>query len=442
MTYKQALAYLYDLERFGIKLGLERMKRLLELLGNPHHGLKTIHIAGTNGKGSTTVFISSMLKEAGYKVGSYISPHLTDFRERIVIDDLPIPEKKVIELLDKIKPHILKIATGPGCGHPTFFEVVTAMAFTCFFESKVDFAVLEVGLGGRFDATNVVEPLISVITNSDYDHMDMLGSEITFIAREHAGIIKKDGLVITAARGEALTVIKEVSQKQKVRLYEVDREIKYKPLTSGLEGQSFDVKLGISNFKNLKIPLLGKHQLINACCAIAAVEFLKFHNIRVRDESIRKGLKKAHLPGRLEIVRRSPLVILDAAHNQPAAKQLREALSEFFLCPLGYKKKERLILVIGILKDKELEKILRELVPLAFKVVATAPKTSRAALPEDIYKVAVRCNQNVTTVGEVEAAVRQALNEAKKDDMICVTGSLYTVGEARQFLVEKRAWRK
>ncbi|MBA2123734.1 hypothetical protein B9J78_02170 [bacterium Unc6] len=435
MTYKQALAYLHSLERFGIKLGLSNIKRLLEILGNPQVKFKSIHIAGTNGKGSTTAFISSILKEAGFKVGRYTSPHLTNFRERIAINGSQIPEEKVVELLAKIKSQIKKIFADSEFGHPTFFEVLTAMALTYFFEEKVDFAVLEVGLGGRLDATNVVEPLVSVITNSDYDHMDILGSEIDSIAREDAGIIKKNGLVITAAKGEALAVIEKVCQRCNARLFQVGRDIKCEFLESDLENQSFGVKGIFSEFKNLKISLLGKYQLINACCALGAIELLKFHNILLSDENARSGLATTRWPGRLEIVRHAPLVILDGAHNHPAAEQLKGALLEFLSCPLAYGRKERLILVIGILKDKEVEKIVKELVPLASKVVVTAPKTSRATLPEDLCKVAVKYNQNVITVGDVEEAVRESLNEAGGNDIICITGSLYTVGEARQFLM-------
>lgn len=467
MTYKQALAYLYSLERFGIKPGLERIKRLLELLGNPQQGLLTIHIAGTNGKGSTATFVSSILKEAGFKVGIYLSPHLTDFRERIAINSSLIPEEKVAELLTKIRPHIIRMAAEAKISHSTFFEVVTAMAFRYFFEEKVDFAVIEVGLGGRLDATNIVESLVSVITNSDYDHMDKLGSAVTSIAREHAGIIKKDGLVVTAARGKSLKVIKEISQKQKARLYEVGKDIRCESLESDWEGQSFNISpvkntctrqgaetLGsddkvsllpdrvkgakgiFSEFDNLEISLLGRHQLINACCAVVAVELLKFRNILLSDGSIRRGLKKAYLPGRLELVQHAPLVILDGAHNYPAAKQLKEALLEFL------KNKERLILVMGIFKDKEIEKIVKELAPLAFKVLVTAPRTSRAARPEDVYKIVVKYNQNAIVIGEVEEAVRESLNEAEEDDIICVTGSLYTVGEARQLFNQEKKWER
>ncbi|MDA3793554.1 MAG: bifunctional folylpolyglutamate synthase/dihydrofolate synthase, partial [Elusimicrobia bacterium] len=349
MTYKETLVYLHDSERFGIKPGLERIKKLLDIMGNPQSGLRVIRIAGTNGKGSTAAFISSILKESGYKTGLYISPHLTDFRERITINGSQIPQEDVALFLTEIKNHIAKMSDDSAFGHLTYFEIVTALAFSYFARKNVDFAVLEVGLGGRLDATNVVEPLVAVITNSDYDHMDIIGADISSIAAEDAGIIKKKGLVITAAQGEAVKVIEEVCRQNNAQLFQVVRDIKHEFLKSDWKNQSFDIypagndgaKSIFSEFENLKIPLLGRHQLINACCAIGAIQLLKFHNILISDENIRRGLAKTRWPGRLEIVRRSPLVILDGAHNHPAAKQLKEALLEYFL----YRKEKRLILV-------------------------------------------------------------------------------------------------
>jgi len=216
---RDALMYLDELEKFWIKLDLSNIKKLLEHSGNPNARLKVIHVAGTNGKGSTVAFISSILKEAGFKVGVYTSPHLINFTERISINGIPIPEVKVAEILTRLKPYIARVAAESEFSHPTFFEVVTAMAFIYFAEEQVDFVVLEVGLGGRLDATNGIDkPLAVVITNSDYDHMDVLGSTITSIAREQAGIIKKGSLVITAARGSALTVIKKICHEQDARL--------------------------------------------------------------------------------------------------------------------------------------------------------------------------------------------------------------------------------
>ncbi len=320
---------MYGLEKFGTKLGLYNTRKILELSGNPHTGLKVIHVAGTNGKGSTVAFISS-IKEAGFRVGVYISPHLINFTERISINGTQIPEVKVAEILTRLKPYIARVAAESEFSHPTFFEVVTAMAFIYFAEEQVDFVVLEVGLGGRLDATNVIDkPLAVVITNSDYDHMDILGSAITSIAREQAGIIKKGSLAITAARGSALTVIKKICHEQDARLYRVGNDIKFETLETNREWQSFNVDGIFSRFENLNIFLLGKHQLINACCAIAAVELLKFHDILITPEAVKNGLKKAYLPCRLEIVRRSPVVILDGAHNYPAARELKKALLEF-----------------------------------------------------------------------------------------------------------------
>ncbi|MBA3051936.1 bifunctional folylpolyglutamate synthase/dihydrofolate synthase [bacterium] len=471
MTYRETLVYLDDLERLGIKPGLSRIKKLLYLLGNPHRRLRVIHIAGTNGKGSTAAFISSILKESGYKTGLYISPHLTDFRERISINGKRIPSTSAARILTECKTLAARRVRGikkPGSTsleYLTYFEIVTAAAFSHFAREKVDFAVVETGMGGRWDATNVVKPLISVITNSDYDHMDILGANISSIAAEHAGIIKKGAPVITASSGKALQVIKKVCRQRNTRLFHINTDINYEFLKSDLKRQSFNIypagnngENGVfSEFKNLTIPLLGKYQLTNACCAVAAIELLRAPERAcprgktrkggvvnapwracprpselISDESIRKGLSKTRWPGRLEIVNRSPLVILDGAHNLPAAKQLRKALLEF----LGNNK--RLILVLGILKDKEVGKIVRELVPLAFKVIVTSSKTSRAVLPDDLYKIAVKYNRNVSVISEVEEALQYALCEAKKNDIVCITGSLYTVGEARRFFAERR----
>ncbi len=426
MTYKKAQAYLDDLCDSGIKLRLANIKRCLKLLGNPHQELKVIQVGGTNGKGSTAACIASILQAAGYKVGLYTSPHLIDFRERLAINGRQISKKGVAELVTELKPYILKVGTDPGLGRLTFFEVVTAMAFSYFAREKVDFAILEVGLGGRLDATNVVRPLVSVLTNSGYDHMDRLGKSLTSIAREQAGIIKRGSLVISAAQGRALTVIKKVCRERQARAYYLGKDIKYQALNSNLEGQSFNMQGLFSEFENLRIALLGRHQLLNACCSIAAVEVLRFHQVFISPAAIKKGLKKVRWPGRLEIVRRFPLVILDGAHNHPAAKQLRESLEEFL------KKKKRLLLILGICQDKEIKKIIKELAPLASQVIVTAAATPRAVRPKDLYQVARRYNENIQVAEGVEEAVKTALKKAKKEGVVCVSGSLYVVGEAKR----------
>lgn len=432
MTYEKARAYLDDLCDAGIKLRLSNTKNCLKLLGNPHQELKIIHIGGTNGKGSTAVFIASMLQAAGYKVGLYTSPHLISFRERLIINSKQISKKEVAELVTKIKSHILKVNADPKLSRLTFFEVITMMAFSYFAREQVDFAILEVGLGGRLDATNVTKPLVSVITNSNYDHMDKLGKTLTSIAQEQAGIIQKGGIVVSAAQGKALTVIKKVCREQKARAYYVNKDIKYKILKSNLEGQSFDAQGIFSKFENLRIALLGRHQLLNACCGIAAIEALRLHRIFVSPEAIRKGLGKVCWPGRLEIVKRFPLVILDGAHNHPAAKQLRISLEELL------KEKKKLILVLGICQDKEIKKIVQELAPLASQIIVTAAATPRAARPEDLYQVARQYNKDIQVIKRVEGAVKTALQKVGKKGVVCVSGSLYVVGEAKKCFSPKK----
>lgn len=450
MKYSEALKYLYGLGKFGVKLDLFNIKKLLELSGNPHTGLKVVHVAGTNGKGSTVAFISSILKEARFKVGAYTSPHLIDFTERISVNGIQIQEVKAAKILTWLKPHIAKVAADSESGRPTYFEVVTAMAFIYFAEEQVDFVVLEVGLGGRLDATNVIDkPLAVVITNSDYDHMDVLGSTITSIAGEHAGIIKRNSLVITAAERSALKIIKEICNEKDAKLYRVGDDITFETLKANREWQSFNVypvrntrtsgsndKISngvdgiFSKFENLKIFLLGKYQIINACCAIAAVEVLKFHDILIAPEIIEKGLKKAYLPCRMEIVRQFPMVILDGAHNYPAAREIKKTL-------LKLAGNRDIVLIVGILKDKEIKKIIRELVPLASKVIVTEPKSSRAASAEEIYDIVLQFNPNVSIIKGVKEAIDAALSEVKDDDTICITGSLYTAGEAKRFFDAK-----
>jgi len=253
--YIKALEYIYDLTKYGEKLGLENTRYLLSLMGEPHKKLKIIHVAGTNGKGSTCSLISSILQSDGYKVGLYTSPHLVDFTERIKINQKPISRKKVSELLERIKPSIEEVAHTPSYGHPTFFEVITSLAFLYFSEEQVDFLVLEVGLGGRLDATNVCESLISVITHVDYDHMDKLGNSLEEIAREKGGIIKPEGIVISSKQyDEVYNQIKKIADEKNSLIYSIGKEINYEIIKSDVEGVIFDLKGFYYNYKNLIPP--------------------------------------------------------------------------------------------------------------------------------------------------------------------------------------------
>jgi len=428
-TYAQALDYIYDLTKYGIKLGLKNINYLLYLLGEPHKKLKIIHVAGTNGKGSTSSLISSILQSDGHKVGLYTSPHLVNFTERIKINHKSIDRKKVSELLERIKPSIEKVANTPSFGHPTFFEVITSMAFLYFFKEQVDFLVLEVGLGGRLDATNVCEPLISVITHLDYDHMDKLGNSLEEIAREKGGIIKPEGIVISSKQyEEAYNEIKKIANEKNSLIYSVGREISYKIVKSDIKGVIFNLKGIYHNYKNLHTPLLGRHQADNATTAITTIEALKIRGVKISEKAIRAGLKKVKLTGRLEIIQNNPTLILDGAHNPSGIRIVRQALKEIF----SY---HRLILVLAIFADKDYKKMIQIIAPKADLIITTKAKSPRAAPPQVIAKeVAQYIEQNKIIVTEnIPQAINCALSNSKKGDLICITGSLYTVGEAKRY---------
>jgi len=429
ITYPEALKYIYDLDKYGIKLGLKNIEYLLFLLGNPHQKLNIIHIGGTNGKGSTCSLISSILQSAGFKVGLYTSPHLVDFTERMKINYRSINQKKVATLLERIKPLVEKVAHTPYYTHPTFFEVITAMAFIYFFEEKVDFLVLEVGLGGRLDATNVCEPLISVITHLDYDHMDKLGNSLEEIAREKGGIIKSGGIVITSNQFEkADQEINKIARQRNSIIYKVGREIKYEIIKSDLKGIIFNLHGIYNNYINLHTPLLGRHQAENAATAITAVEALKIKGICISEKEIRDGLEKVKWPGRLEIIQKKPMLVLDGAHNPNGIEIVKQALEEIFCY-------HRLILVLGIFADKDYKKMIKIIAPLADLIIATKAKNPRATPPQIIAKEAAQYidRNKIMVTKNIPQAINYAISNSHKDDLICITGSLYTIGEAKRY---------
>jgi len=433
ITYTEALDYIYDLTKYGTKLGLENIKYLSFLLGDPHKKLKIIHVAGTNGKGSTSSLISSILQSDGYRVGLYTSPHLVDFTERIKINNKQIDRKKVSELLERVKPYIEKVANTPSYGHPTFFEVVTSLAFLYFFEEQVDFLVLEVGLGGRLDATNICEPLVSVITHIDYDHMDKLGNSLEEIASEKGGIIKSDGIVISSKQyDKAYKEIKKIANERNSLIYSTGKEINYKIVKSNIKGVIFNLKGIYRNYKNLHTSLLGRHQADNASTAITAVEALKIKGINISEKAIRDGLEKVKWTGRLEIIQNNPTLILDGAHNPNGVKIARQALEEIF----SY---HRLILVLAIFADKDYKKMIQIIAPIADLIITTKAKSPRAASPQIIAKEAVQyIDENKIIITEnIPQAINFALSKSNQDDLICITGSLYTVGEAKKYFKSK-----
>ncbi len=447
MNYPKAIRYLesfidYEkLNRWNYKdsFELERMVNFLELIGNPQKNLRCIQVAGTKGKGSTCIFIAYILRAAGYRVGLYTSPHLNDFRERIrilwrrapranrncagaaLLADFEgmIPRKRLANLVERLKPAIEKYNKNSKLDPLTFFEVYTALAFAYFEEEKVDFCVLETGLGGRLDATNTVNSLVCAITPISFDHMDKLGNTLRLIAKEKSGIIKQvtgDRLQVTSdtlprhrlivvsapQEKEAEAVIVNKCKKENAELWQVKEKQKY-----------------------LKVSLLGQHQQVNARVAIGVIEALKQNGIKVDSLAVRRGLRDARWPGRCELAEKRPLVILDGAQNQASANALKKTIIENF-------KYNKLLLILGISGDKDIKGICCELAPLADKIIITQAKNPRAAEPNAIRQYLK--NKTVDIKIPVANAVDFALSDANNKDLILVTGSLFVVAEARRKL--------
>ena len=354
MNYDEALEYIHGTLKFGVKLGLKNMERLLDFMGNPHKKLKYVHVAGTNGKGSTVAFISSVLIEAGYKVGIYTSPYIERFTERIKINHSEISESDLARITGFVKDKVdLMVAKGEN--HPTEFEIVTAIAFQYFYENVCDVVVLEVGLGGRYDSTNIIDSsLVSVITTISYDHMDKLGDTLSKIAFEKAGIIKENGHVIMYPQTEEVKKVIERVCTEKNSVLEIVDFSRINLLKYGVDGQVFD----FGEYKALEISLLGEHQARNAAVAVSACKVLTGKGLSISEYAIRKGLANARWPGRLEVVCKKPLFLLEGAHNPQGVHMLCKALC-------GYFPDRRKIFIMGVLKDKDYTAMVKEIAPIA-----------------------------------------------------------------------------
>ncbi|MEW6545293.1 MAG: folylpolyglutamate synthase/dihydrofolate synthase family protein [Bacillota bacterium] len=424
MDYEEALEYIHGLGRFGSRLGLERISRLLELAGHPQADLRVIHVAGTNGKGSVTAMAASVLGAAGHRVGMYISPYLEDFRERIQVDGQCIPEREVAAWVERLRPLVERVVDG-GLDHPTEFEFITLLAMCYFAARRVDYVVLEVGLGGRFDATNVVaEPLACVISNIALDHTDRLGQTIAEIAFEKAGIIKPGRPVVTGARDpEALEVIARVARDKGAPLFVAGQDFTWQERYCDWRGQKVDLRCPGRDFRDLYIPLVGRHQQSNTACAVTALEV---GVPGLPEKAVREGVAGCRWPGRLEVLGEHPLVVIDAAHNPDGAAALRQALELF--------PRRRLVMVLGILKDKNAEAMVQLLAPGVDLLVATSPAGPRAGNPERIADLARPLCGKVAVEPDLALALELALAAASPDDMVLVAGSIYLVGPARALL--------
>ncbi len=426
MSYTDLVGWMFNLERFGIKLGLDNMREFLERIGNPHHEFRSIHVTGTNGKGSVCTFVSEILKAHGFKVGLYTSPHLVDFRERIKVNGQDIPEDAVVRIGKELRAEMESMARESTDKQLTFFEFTTGLAFRYFAEEKVDFVVAEVGMGGRLDATNVIKPDVSVITRIGLEHTDYLGSTISEIAYEKAGIIKKGAPVVTCERDPSiLSIFGKKCDEYDVPLVRIDLDFAVDCIRQTLSGTSFNYS-GKREIMNLETALIGGYQAENAAAAIACMECLTEKGDNITEEEICKGLAEASWPGRMQIVQTEPLLILDGGHNPDGVRMVMSTLKALGVLPMTF--------VIGCMNDKDAREILRAIVPHASKIIATQVDNKRALPADALYEIVKEEFKGHSSVSMTSSRGIEMALESTPGKGVCVIGSLYLVGEAIQWM--------
>jgi dihydrofolate synthase/folylpolyglutamate synthase len=435
-SYQSAIRYLFektDYERCGrvsyntTTFNLSRMEKLLSLLGNPHRKIRTVHIAGTKGKGSTATMLARMLEANGYKVGLYTSPHLVHLHERISVNSKMISEHEMLGLMNRIYRPVEKLAKTDA---PTFFEIMTALAFMHFVDGKTDIAVIETGLGGRLDSTNLIKPEVVGITSLSMDHMQQLGNTIESIAREKAGIFKEGVPIITVRQHpSALDVLKEQAQAVKAPFCITGQDINfsYRFENSREHGPHNKICLTTANskFEHLRVPLHGIHQAINCGLALALLDKLKDCGFEIDNNKAIEGLNNVRMPGRMEMVCEDPRVMIDAAHNAASIEALIQAIGQ----SVPY---DSMVIIFGCNSDKDIDGMLRQLQYGADKVIFTRSNSPRAVSPEELaerfVEISDKMFQTATSLGE---ALRLAKSAVSKEDLICITGSFYLIGEAK-----------
>lgn len=441
MSYNEAVHYLYELQKYGTKFGLENIKKLLSHLGEPHKSFLSIHIAGTNGKGSTSAIIANLLYKYGLKVGLFTSPHILNFTERIRVNNEEISEVDVISLTNEIKDVIDKNKDFS----PTFFEVVTSIAMVYFKRNKVDVGVIETGMGGRLDATNIIIPIVSVITHISYDHKEFLGNTIEDITYEKAGIIKNSIPVVSSHQEKKVTdLLEEVAVKKSSPFYLYGRDFWGEIKEIDVNGIVFDYNDNLVKIKDLFLPLTGEHQLFNACTAIKAIliflENYHINDIKPQDNFVKNivkdfiyiGLRSLKWNGRIELIRQNPPILIDGAHNPDSANALASTLKKVFKQIYS-----EFIIIFGIMNDKDVEGIMRPFLSIATDVIVTSPAYDRAASPERLYKIAnsigfKKVHKTKNTKDAIMLAEKIWSYKFSKT-LIIITGSFYTIGEVKEF---------
>jgi len=442
--YQKTLDYLYSFVDFSLvhsaqfdpsQFDLARVRQLAEKLGNPERAYPIIHVAGTKGKGSVSALCASALQAAHYRVGLYTSPHLEDYAERIQINGQPIPHADLVALVDELRPIIESIP------RLSTFEITTLLAYEYFARSGVNAAVIEVGLGGRLDATNICLPIVSVITSLSYDHMQVLGNTLAQIAGEKAGIIKPGiPVVVSPQEVEAWMVVERVARQQGAPLYEVGKDYLFAPVSRSLDGQTFmiwsaseqpmiDAYIesagnGAWQPTRLEIPLLGYHQVVNAATAYATLQVARAQGLAITESQIREGFRNATWPGRFEIIHRNPIIVLDSAHNRDAALKLRLALDDYF-------PGKPVILVFGASEDKDIQGMFFELLPRVNRVIVVKSFHPRAADPELLAKLVHQFGRQVSIIPDIADALPAAVKLAGHEAIVLVTGSIFVAAGAR-----------
>lgn len=433
MDYRQALNYIENTGKFGSRLGLENVSRLLDILGNPHRDLRIIHVAGTNGKGSTCSFINSMLIYQGYNVGLYTSPYLEEFNERIKINNVNISDEDLAQSVSRVSDAIGQMIE-EGCDHPTEFEIITACAFLYFRDRDVDFAVIEVGLGGRLDATNVCIPLVSAITSISMDHTEYLGDTLARIAFEKGGIIKnKRPVVLYQQSDEVESVISSICSERDSELFITEND-KIEYISEGMSSQSVNLEVMGHFYSGIEISLPGRHQARNLAVALSVLRLLEISSdiSQVDTEALYRSIRETRWPGRMEVIKTEPLTIIDGAHNPDGAAILSESVDRYLVG-------KKINLVFGMLRDKDILSVAKLLAVRADRIIITEPESPRAASSAEVHGIILEALRgedvpDITEIPDIEEAVRQAQSMAGDGEVVIYAGSLYMIGRVRSLL--------